>query len=148
MNLPSIHYSLALAALFHDIGKIFVPDEILNKPDRLSDDEFSYIKKHSTDSQILLKDKFEERVGKIVEQHHERLDGSGYPNGLKGDEILIEAKIISVSDSYDAMTSDRAYKKAMSPKAAIDELKLMTGKQYDELIVLALEQILNQEGLL
>lgn len=143
-----IHYALAMASLFHDIGKCFIPDEILNKPSSLTDNEFNYIKKHSTYSSELMQGKFKEEVSCIVEQHHERLDGSGYPKGLKGDQIRTEAKIIAVADSYDAMTSDRAYRKARSPEAAVNELKRCIGIYYDEKIVLALEEILREEGVL
>ncbi|MEA5093699.1 hypothetical protein SDC9_87212 [bioreactor metagenome] len=143
-----INYTIALASLFHDVGKYFIPDEILNKASKLSDEEFNYIKKHSTYSSELLHGKFIEDISKIVEAHHERLDGSGYPKGLKGDEIRIEAKIIAVADSYDAMTSDRAYRNAMSPEEAMSELKICIGTFYDKEIVLALEQILIEEKVL
>jgi putative nucleotidyltransferase with HDIG domain len=143
-----INYTIALASLFHDVGKCFIPDEILNKPSKLSDEEFSYIKKHSTYSSEILHGKFEEDIAAIVEQHHERLDGSGYPKGLKGDEIRIEAKIIAVADSYDAMTSNRAYRNALSPAAAMDDLKRNIGKLYDEAVVHALEKALIEEGIL
>lgn len=143
-----INYTIALASLFHDIGKCFIPDEILNKPSSLTESEFSYIKKHSEYSAELLHGKFTEDVADIVEQHHERLDGSGYPKGLKNDEIRIEAKIIGVADSYDAIISDRSYRMALSPKSAVDELKRCIGKYYDERIVLAFEQVLQDEGIL
>lgn len=143
-----INYTIALASLFHDIGKFFIPDEILNKPSSLSDEEFNYIKKHSTYSSELLKGKFVEDIAKIVEEHHERLDGSGYPQGLKGDQIRIEARIIGVVDSYDAMTSDRAYRKGMSPESAIEELKSLIDKLYDKNVVYALEEVLKEEGVL
>lgn len=149
MQLSSeINYTLALASLFHDIGKCFVPDEILNKPGMLTKDEFKYIERHSTDSRILLDGKFVEKVGAIVEQHHERLDGTGYPKGLKEDEIFLESKIIAVADSYDAMTSDRSYKKAMSPETTIEELKSLAGKFYDEKVINALEKVLKDEGVI
>ena len=143
-----LNYTMALASLFHDIGKFFIPDEILNKPSKLSDEEFNYIKMHSTYSSQLLKGKFIEDVAQIVEQHHERLDGSGYPKGLKGNQIRIEARIIGVADSYDAMTTDRAYRIAMTPKEAIEELKSLAGKTYDKDVVFALEQVLIDEGTL
>lgn len=143
-----INYTIALASLFHDVGKCFIPDEILNKTSRLNDYEFNYIKKHSTYSSELLHGKFIEDISKIVEQHHERLDGSGYPNGLKGDEICIEAKIIAVADSYDAMTSDRAYRNAMTPEAAILEIKSLVDKFYDKEVVKAFELVLQDEGIL
>lgn len=142
-----INYNLALASLFHDIGKCFIPDEILNKPSILSESEFNYIKKHSTYSSEILKGKFNDVIANIVEQHHERLDGSGYPKGLTEESICLEAKIIAVADSYDAMTSDRAYRKAISPKAALEELKNYIGAFYEEDIVLAFEQVLQDEGI-
>ena len=143
-----INYAMALASLFHDIGKFFIPDEILNKPSKLSDEEFNYIKRHCTYSSELLQGKFIDSIAQIVEQHHERLDGSGYPKGLKENQIRIEAKIIGVADSYDAMTSDRAYRYAMTPESAMKELKSLTGIHYDKDVVLALEQILVEEGVL
>ncbi|NCB41558.1 MAG: HD domain-containing protein [Clostridia bacterium] len=143
-----INFTLALASLFHDIGKCFIPDEILNKVSSLSEGEFNYIKKHPTYSSELLQSKFVDDIAVIVEQHHERLDGTGYPKGLKGDEIRTEAKIIAVADSYDAMTSDRAYRKAFSPSYAIDELKACIGNYYEEKMVLALEKILKKEGVI
>lgn len=143
-----INYTIALASLFHDIGKFFIPDEILNKPAKLSDEEFNYIKMHSTYSSELLKGKFIEDIAQIVEQHHERLDGSGYPNGLKENQIRIEAKIIGVTDSYDAMTSDRAYRAKMKPKEAIEEIISLADKLYDRDVAYALEQVLIDEGVL
>lgn len=143
-----INYTIALASLFHDVGKLFIPDEILNKPSKLSDSEFNYIKKHSSYSSELLKGKFLKDIAKIVEQHHERLNGSGYPNGLKGDEICIEAKIIAVVDSYDAMTSDRAYREAMAPETAMEEIKSMVGMFYDKDVVQAFELVLKDEKIL
>ena len=103
---------------------------------------------HSTYSSELLKGKFIEDISQIVEQHHERLDGSGYPKGLKGNQIRIEARIIGVADSYDAMTTNRAYRSAMTPKEAIEELKSLAGKTYDKNVVFALEQVLIDEGTL
>jgi HD-GYP domain-containing protein (c-di-GMP phosphodiesterase class II) len=143
-----INFNLALASLFHDIGKCFIPDEILNKISSLNESEFNYIKRHPTYSSELLQSKFIKDVSIIVEQHHERIDGSGYPKGLKGDAIRIEAKIIAVADSYDAMTSDRSYRKAFTPIVAMEELKRCIGKYYDEKIVLALETILKEDGVL
>lgn len=143
-----INYTIALASLFHDVGKCFIPDEILNKTSRLTDNEFNYIKKHSTYSSELLEGKFATDIAKIVEQHHERLDGSGYPKGLKGDEICIEAKIIAVADSYDAMTTDRAYRKAMMAETAINEIKSLVNKFYDINVVEAFEKVLHDEGIL
>lgn len=136
---------LAFAALVHDIGKINVPDEILNKPGRLTSEEFKYIKKHPSDGRELVKKTYYAKLGDIIEQHHERLDGSGYPYGLKGDEILLEAKIIAVADTYDAMTTDRPYKKGVSPEIALNELKRLSGIHYDEKVVSVFEEILKEE---
>ena len=137
--------NLQLASLFHDIGKCHVPKEILNKPSALTDEEYNYIKKHCIDGGKIVKDKFNDRIVNIVEQHHERLDGTGYPKGLKSEEILIEAKIIAVADTYDAITSDRAYRKSNSPDYAIKELEKYAGKYYDEAVVHALRDVLISE---
>jgi HD-GYP domain-containing protein (c-di-GMP phosphodiesterase class II) len=140
--------SLQISSLFHDIGKCNVPYEILNKPSNLTDYEYSFIKKHSLDGGKFIKDKFSERITKIVEQHHERLDGTGYPMGLKAGEILIEARIIAVADTYDAMTSDRAYRMGYSPKFAMEELEKLAGIHYDKAVVNALHEILVEENVL
>ncbi|HBQ64360.1 MAG TPA: HD-GYP domain-containing protein, partial [Clostridiales bacterium] len=137
--------TLAVSSLFHDVGKCFVPDVILNKPGRLTDDERRSISRHPVDSRRLLENKFKERVAAVAEQHHERLDGSGYPYGLRSDEILPEAKIIAVADSYDAMTTDRSYRKAMSHEDAIRELDLGSGRHYDSSIVMALNDALKDQ---
>lgn len=126
---------LVFASLFHDIGKASVPDEVLKKPGRLTDDEMDFIKKHPVDGSKMVESTFLEDVGNIIAQHHERLDGSGYPNGLKSDEILLEAKIIGIADSFDAMTSDRPYRKAMSFETAIQELTRLSGIHYDGKLV-------------
>jgi HD-GYP domain-containing protein (c-di-GMP phosphodiesterase class II) len=141
-------YTLQVASLFHDIGKYYVPDSILKKPDKLTDDEYECIKKHSADSSHLLKGKFEENILQAVEQHHERLDGSGYPGGLVNEQIMIEAKIIAVADTYDAITSERAYRRALSPELALRELERLDGKQYDAAVVQALREVLQEEGAL
>lgn len=140
-SMESLYYS----SLFHDLGKLKIPDEILKKPGKLTAEEFEYIKRHPSDGKEMLKDTFLKDVGYIVEQHHERIDGSGYPSGLVDNDISLEAKIIAVVDSFDAMTSDRPYRKAMSIDAALDELKILAGIQYDEKIVGILEEILNEE---
>jgi putative nucleotidyltransferase with HDIG domain len=136
---------LLYAALFHDLGKINTPDEILNKPGLLTIKEFEYIKRHPIDGKNLVEKTYLKNIGKIIEQHHERLDGSGYPWGLKSDEIVLEAKIIAVVDSFDAMISERPYHKAMTVEAAIDELKQLSDKLYDRKIVNILEEVLKEE---
>lgn len=130
------------ATLFHDIGKVNTPYEILNKPGKLTSIEYDIIKTHPIDGKNLMDKTFLRSIGEIIAQHHERLDGSGYPNKLMGEAISIEAKIIAVVDSYDAMISDRPYRKAMSHDEAIKDLKRLSGIQYDERIVDILEEIL------
>ncbi|CAH0347645.1 HD domain-containing phosphohydrolase [Bacillus sp. CECT 9360] len=136
------------AAILHDIGKINIPVEVLNKPGKLTKKEFDLVKKHAGDGADMARKTSYKHLADIIEQHHERLDGSGYPHGLKGDDILLEAKIIAVSDSFDAMTEDRAYRKAFTAQYAMDELKGLAGKQYDKKVVHALESILKEEGII
>lgn len=121
-----------LAAKVHDIGKIAIPSEILSKPGRLSSAEFALIKEHPEVGYRILKN-FEEMgsVPEIVYQHHERLDGSGYPRGLKGDEILLETKILSVADVVEAMSSHRPYRPAHSIEVALNEIKDQRGVKLD-----------------
>jgi putative nucleotidyltransferase with HDIG domain len=138
--------NLNMASLLHDIGKVHVPEEILKKPTKLSTEEFSIIKKHPSDGAEMIRGTFYEDIAPIIEQHHERLNGSGYPHGLKGDEILLEARIIAVSDTFDAMTEDRVYRKANDAKYALDEIKRCSGTLYDPEVVEAFEKVLKEEG--
>lgn len=137
---------ICFSSLFHDVGKINVPDSILNKPGKLTAEEYELIKKHPADGVQFVKTTYYARLAEIIEQHHERLDGSGYPRGLKGGEISLEARIIAVADSYDAMTSDRAYRKAMQPCEAMADLLRLKGIHYDEKVVDTLASILHAEG--
>lgn len=137
---------LAESAYLHDIGKVHIPEEILNKPGTLTKDEFDVIKRHPEDGAKMLEDTIYESLMPILLQHHERLDGSGYPNGLKDHEILLEAKIIAVSDTFDAMTEDRAYRNAFTAEYALDEIKQLSGTKYDPQVVQAFEQVLKEEG--
>ena len=134
--------SLAFAALFHDIGKASIPDEVLKKRTILTGNEFDILKEHPMSGSKMLDGVLPDNIKLIVEQHHERPDGSGYPYGLSGEEISIEAKIIGVADSYDAMTTDRPYHKAIAPEEAVQELMLLAGKRYEKDIVGALRQCL------
>lgn len=128
--------SIRVASMVHDIGKINIPTEILSKPGKLSDIEFEMIKKHpETAYEILRKVDLPWPVAEIVYQHHERLDGSGYPRHLKSDEILLEAKIIIVADVVEAMSSHRPYRAALGFEAAIEEIKKNAGVLYDAEIV-------------
>lgn len=125
-------------AYFHDIGKLAIPLEILNKPGKLSSEEWEIMKTHSTKgADILRAHKVEwlKDAAFIVEQHHERYDGKGYPLGLKGDEISLEAAIVSVVDAYDAMTTERVYKQAMTKEEAILELEKGKMAQFHPAVV-------------
>jgi putative nucleotidyltransferase with HDIG domain len=135
---------LRLAALIHDLGKLVVPAEILTKPGRLSVDEFALIKQHSQAGfDIIRSVEFERPVAEIVLQHHERLDGSGYPQGLGGDAILPEARAMAVADVYEAMTSHRPYRPALPPESALAELREGAGSRYDPDTVAACLRILD-----
>lgn len=138
-----------LAGLVHDIGKVGIPSIILHKNDRLTDEEFAQIKKHpSLGVQIL--ERIEELVPLIpaVAYHHERYDGKGYPYGLKEQEIPEMARIMSVADAFDAMTSDRPYRKAMPLEKAIQILKENAGTQFDPEVVRDFLSIIQNEEIL
>lgn len=132
LNLPKETINaIFIGGIIHDIGKIYVPAEILSKPGKLSTIEFSIIKTHPQVGYDILKNiNFPFPVDKIVFQHHERMDGSGYPLGLQQDEIMIEAKIISVADVMEAMASIRPYRAALGAEAALNEIKTNRGKLY------------------
>ena len=130
-------HHLLLAALYHDVGKCYTPQEVLNKPDRLTPEEYETIKRHPIDSYNLLKERFPIEVAQIARSHHERLDGSGYPDQLTADQMSLEVRIISVADVFDAITSDRPDKKGKSPQLAIDELDTLT-HHYDRDVLDAL----------
>lgn len=123
------------AARFHDLGKVLTPDSILNKPGPLTYEEFEVIKKHPCDARVFLENLFDEEIIDIVEKHHECLDGSGYPCGLAADAIREESRIIAICDSFEAMTSDRVYKKKLSVEVAFQELRKYSGNRYDPLLV-------------
>lgn len=123
---------IRITGLMHDIGKIGINDNILNKVEKLNKDEWAEIKRHSEIGYRILSSVNEfSQIADYVLEHHERWDGKGYPKGLKGEEISIEARIIAVADSYDAMMSDRAYRKALSEEEAINEIRRCCGTQFD-----------------
>lgn len=127
---------LARGALLHDIGKICIPDNILLKPSALTTEEMEIMKTHPEVGYRLLRSSaYLEHVAELVYSHHEHYDGSGYPRGLKGDQIMLSARIFSVIDAYDAMRSDRVYRKAMSVEAAMAEIRRHRGTQFDPLVV-------------
>jgi putative nucleotidyltransferase with HDIG domain len=125
-------YDLELSALFHDIGKIGTPDAVLNKPSRLTDEEFDIMKEHPSKSYEILKD-FDvfEKVARNAKHHHERYDGRGYPDQLKAEEIPVYARIILIADTFDAMTSTRVYRKGLPHEVAFNELVEFSGSQFD-----------------
>jgi putative nucleotidyltransferase with HDIG domain len=134
---------IRLGALLHDIGKIGLADDILQKTDPLTADEYEQIKRHpALGARILRQVSFLEPHLPIVELHHERPDGHGYPFGLRGDAIPMAARIVHVADAYDAMTSARAYRPARPPAAALAELHLYAGTQFDQQCVQALHEAL------
>jgi putative nucleotidyltransferase with HDIG domain len=127
---------LKIAAVLHDIGKIGIEDQILKKPDQLSPEEYDVIK-HHTDlgAEIIEHIRQLKEIIPGVKYHHEQVNGRGYPDGLKGEDIPMIAKIVSVSDTYDAMTTDRPYRSALTKEAAIKELKRCCGTQFDRKVV-------------
>jgi HD-GYP domain-containing protein (c-di-GMP phosphodiesterase class II) len=127
---------LRMAAMVHDIGKISIPSELLNKPSRLSHEEFELVKGHPESSYAILKDiPFTWPIAEIVRQHHEKLDGSGYPQGLKGDEILDEAKVLTVADIVEAMAAARPYRAGLGLEVALAEIQSQAGTLLDAEVV-------------
>jgi len=137
---------IKLGALFHDVGKIGVPESLLSKPDELTDEEWVEMRAHPTIGASLLGNvPMLDRIRPIVLAHHENFDGTGYPAGLKGSEIPLAAQIISVADSYDAMTSERPYRIALRPKQALRELRANAGTQFNPVVVEAFIQVVIEE---
>lgn len=138
---------LRIMALLHDIGKIAIPDRVLNKPGRLEDDEFEIIKSHTVHGDtILSKVSSLGQISKVARHHHERFDGRGYPDKLSGKEIELEARIVGIADSYDAMSSDRVYRKALSKEIIRQELVKGRETQFDpDILDVALEMFDNGE---
>ena len=137
---PAQRQELEFAALLHDVGKIAIPKEILNKPSALTASEFEVMKTHTIEGQFML-DRVGgllARVGEIVRSCHERWDGSGYPDGLTGEEIPLESRIVFAADAYNAMTTDRPYRGALSQQQAINELRAGSGTQFDPRVIEAL----------
>ena len=121
-----------MGGMIHDLGKIAVPAEILSKPGRLTDTEFSLIKNHPQVGYNILKEiEFPWPVAQMVFQHHERINGSGYPQGLSGEDILPEAKILAVADVVEAMASHRPYRPALGIDTALEEISKNRGSLYD-----------------
>lgn len=149
MGLPEQEIrDIAFAATLHDIGKIGVARDILNKPGKLTSQEFEAIKLHPVVADEVLKNIQElDYIRNIVRHHHEKYDGSGYPDNLKGRGIPLAARVVSVADAFDAMTSDRPYRKAMSFKRAIDILIEEKGRQFDPAVVDAMVRYIQRQNL-
>jgi diguanylate cyclase (GGDEF)-like protein len=136
---------LRFGAIFHDIGKIAIPDAILNKPGPLTDEEFAVVKRHpEIGEQILAPIPFLAEARRIVRHDHERWDGGGYPDGLRGEEIPLGARIVLVVDAWHAMVSDRPYRAGLAPEAAREELRRNAGSQFDPQLVAALLRCLDE----
>ncbi len=139
---------LELSALFHDIGKIGTPDAVLNKPSRLTEEEFLVMKQHPEQTfQILREFPAFEKIATAARYHHERFDGRGYPEGLKGEDIPLHARIILIADTFDAMTSTRTYRKGLPYEVAYEELAQFTGSQFDPACVKAFVDGMAKEAL-
>lgn len=147
LNLPKIEMdSLKHGSILHDIGKLGIPDEILLKQGKLNSDEFDLIKSHSIKGATFINNlRFLQPSLPIIRNHHERYDGKGYPDGLKGDEISLVTRIVTIVDAYDAMTSKRGYRKELSKQEAIEELKNNRGTQFDPYLVDQFIDVLNHE---
>jgi HD domain len=137
--------TLEFGALLHDIGKLRTPDEIINKPGPLTDEEWEIVRRHPVDGQAML-DRIGgllADVGVVVRAHHERWDGGGYPDGLAGARIPLAARIICACDAYSAMTTNRSYRRAMSPADALAELRRCAGSQFDPQVVTAIAAVVD-----
>jgi len=138
---------LQLLGMLHDIGKIGIDNKILNKPGTLTEDEWVIMKRHpEIGYRIAMASHKLARIADYILAHHERWDGSGYPKGLKGEDIPLLSRILAVADAYDAMTEDRVYRKAMSKEQAIEEIRRNAGIQFDPLIAkIFIESVLMEE---
>jgi len=138
---------LRYASTLHDIGKIGVPDSILGKPGKLTEEEWAEMEKHPEIGERIVRqvDRLKP-AAKIIGQHQEKYDGSGYPNGLEAEDITVEARIVAVADAWDAMRSNRPYRDALPKEEAIKELEENKGTQFDpEIVELVLEVVENDE---
>jgi len=138
--------NLSYGAYLHDIGKVRVPSHILGKTEALNDEEWEEMRRHPEHGEAMLREKsFLQAAGLIVRAHHERYDGTGYPDGLRGEQIPIEARIIAVVDAYDAITSERPYKPPLEKKRALEELRLGSGTHFDPRIVRAFASVIAED---
>jgi HD-GYP domain-containing protein (c-di-GMP phosphodiesterase class II) len=136
-----------VAAIIHDLGKIAIPSQILTKPTTLTDAEFNLLKTHPQVAYDVLKSiEFPWPIARIVLQHHEKINGSGYPQGLSGDQILIEAKIICAADSVEVMCTHRPYSPAMGINEALADIARLSGSLYDPNVVNACIKIFTEKS--
>jgi two-component system cell cycle response regulator len=147
LNLPVAEVEdIVFAARVHDVGKLFIPDRILNKPGALSDDEFAVIKTHAQiGAEVSRSIPDVERVAQAIESHHEAFDGSGYPRGLKGESIPLYGRIVAVADAYVNMTSDRSFAPPKTDEQAMSELGKQSGTRFDGMIVRLFARLLKME---
>jgi HD-GYP domain-containing protein (c-di-GMP phosphodiesterase class II) len=137
--------ALRHGAALHDIGKMAIPDAILDKPGALSEPEWELVRRHTLIGQrILAAAPALERSAALVRSSHERVDGAGYPDGLVGDDVPVGSRIIFAADAFDAMTSERVYGETLTPAEALDELRRCAGTQFDPAVVAALERVLTR----
>ena len=142
-------YLIHIGAHLHDVGKIGIPDAVISKPGRLTNEEFALIREHPIIGyHIVSKVKILQTVSLIVRHHHERIDGGGYPDGLAGDAIPLGARIVAVADAFDAMTTNRTYKVSMSISEALQELVNCSGTQFDREVVEVFVKIIKKGNLL
>jgi putative nucleotidyltransferase with HDIG domain len=132
--------------IVHDVGKIGIPDSVLRKPGWLTDEDWQEMRRHPEIGARILRGANLDDIGEWVLAHHERPDGRGYPHGLGGDDIPLEARILAVADAYEAMTSDRVYRPALTPEAARDELLRCAGTQFDPRVVDAFLTVLDRDA--
>lgn len=137
--------NILYAAKCHDVGKVDLPVDVLNKPYSLTEEEYDLVKTHSEKGSKIIRDVIKnEDIAEIIHQHHEKLDGSGYPRRLVGDEIRLEARVLLVADSFDAMTTDRPYRLKLTSESAIQELIKYSGIWYDTDVVNALTHLIGR----
>ncbi|HQH01111.1 MAG TPA: HD-GYP domain-containing protein, partial [Smithellaceae bacterium] len=138
---------LRMAAIIHDIGKVSVPSDILSSPRKLTALEFSMIKTHAQSGYDIVRDiEFPWPIARMIIEHHERMDGSGYPNGLTGDKILPESRILAVADVVEAMATHRPYRPSLGLEKALDEIAKNRGRLYDPEVVDACLRLFREKG--
>lgn len=133
---------IEFSCAFHDVGKIIIPHEIIDKSGPLTDNEYSVIKAHSVAGERVMDALGRHEIAPLIRSHHERWDGDGYPDGLKGEKIPFESRIIAVVDAFDAMTTDRPYREMISVHEAMDEIHRCRMTQFDPEISYALKMVL------